>query len=316
MQKSTINLSVNPSYFCNFRCQFCYLSDEQLKTRKFLSKDLLFARLTEISSAKIIKHIDLYGGEIGLIPVETLQEYLTTFRFFFQGKINVITNLSAIHPLFHSEDVELTVSWDYLGRESHERVYENMKKLTQKFHVLILGSERVVNMSGPELSEMISLLNQLPHLSTVEIKPYSENLHRHQKVTFRDFEMFVQRWIELKEKFRFEFINEVKIQDSLGKKYSSWSDDHLYLTPEGKYAVLEFTKDNKEYFHEVDSLEEYEKWAESEKLKVTTNPFCTKCEYLGSCLSEHLQEVMEEGSCNGFKGLLDWYRTKQASSSC
>lgn len=310
MQKSTINLSVNPSYFCNFRCSFCYLSDDQLRTRKFLPNEILFERLSEISSSKIINHIDLYGGEIGLIPVETLQDYLKTFQFFFKGKINLITNLSAIHPLFHSPAVELTVSWDYLGRESHERVYENMNKLTMDFHVLILASERVISMNEEELRKMISLLNNLPHLSTVEIKPYSENLHRRQHVTFRDYEDLIKRWLAFKETFEFEFINEVKIQESLAKTYSSWSDDHVYITPEGKYAVLEFTKDNKEYFHEVSSLSDYENWSRSEKHKVSQNEFCNRCEYLGSCLSEHLQEVKEEGSCNGFKGLLNWYRSK------
>ena len=50
---------------------------------------------------------------------------------------------------------------------------------------------------------------------------------------------------------------------------------------------------------------------EIEKERVNKNPYCSKCSYLGSCLSEHLRDVKDlTYSCNGFKHLLDWYNER------
>ena len=55
-------VSVNPSYFCNFRCDFCYLTNEQLGDQKKISIDRLDELLSQVPD---IEHVDLYGGEIG-----------------------------------------------------------------------------------------------------------------------------------------------------------------------------------------------------------------------------------------------------------
>jgi hypothetical protein len=91
-----------------------------------------------------------------------------------------------------------------------------------------------------------------------------------------------------------------------------FSDDHIYLTPSGQFAVLEFDLNNNEYFSELNSIEEYVKWALNEKSRVSKNKFCSACEYNGSCLSEHLQDVKSlDNGCNGFKHLLNWYKSTQ-----
>ena len=83
------------------------------------------------------------------------------------------------------------------------------------------------------------------------------------------------------------------------------------MTPTGKFATLEFDEKDNEYFLEFDRFEEYLKWTEIEKDRVTHNSYCSKCDYLGSCLSEHLRDVKTlTDSCNGFKHLLDWYNER------
>ncbi len=303
-----ITLSINPTYFCNFRCSFCYLSEMELSDRKTISKELLFEKLSDISSHRAIEHIDLYGGEIALIRPEALSELIDVINVFYKGKINIISNLSHINPVFLSDRVDLSVSWDYFAREKHQLVYENMLSLNKDIHVLILASKSLLEMQDSELEDMIFLLNSMPNLASVEIKPFSDNSHHSQYTLFTDFEAFVKRWIIRSRNFNFEFINISKINDSVSGKYSSWSDEHLYITPHGEYSVLEFDKEGKEYFLKVSNFNEYEIWANKEKANVKENPFCGTCKYLGSCLSEHLQSVKSiEHSCNGFKNLLDWY---------
>jgi hypothetical protein len=104
-------------------------------------------------------------------------------------------------------------------------------------------------------------------------------------------------------------VNQLLIESVLDKTRNSFSDDHIYITPEGKYGVLEFDLNDNEFFLEYNTLEEYWQWCEKEKHRVGLNKYCSSCEYYGNCLSEHLREVKSlEESCNGFKHLIDWYK--------
>lgn len=310
--KETINLSINPSYFCNLRCSFCYLSDSQLGDQKRISPDALYSKLEEISLYRKIEHIDLYGGEIAFLDNNYLKDIIAVMRLFYHEKINIISNLTKTHPLFLSDGVELSVSWDYFGRDRFEKAYENMQNLNRDFHILILASEKLIRMKDEELNEFIRLLSQLPNLSSVEIKPFSANQFHSQNVSFKDYELWVKRWIEKSHQFPFTLINVKKILASLTGNYSSWSDDHLYITPEGHFSVLEFDSSNKEYFLQVNTFQDYLDWANKEKESVSSNTFCSQCKYLGRCLSEHLQPIKDmDSSCNGFFNLLSWYENER-----
>lgn len=308
----SISLSINLSYYCNFRCNFCYLSDQQLSTSERITPSLLFEKLQEIGSHRKIVHVDLYGGEVGLLPTAYLEEIYKIIRIFYSAPISVITNLSHIHPFFLKDDVDLSVSWDYIARQSHEKVFANIKSLAKPIHILMLASRKLLDITDQEFSDLHVLLGQLDNVVSLEIKPYSKNKHHLMDVTFNEFENWVKKWIQLKPQYSFEFINETKIRQSLQRQYKSWSDEHLYITPDAKLAVLEFDINDLEYFMELDSIHDYFSWAKLEKEKVTNNLYCSKCSYLGSCLSEHLQNVKSmEHSCNGFRGLLDWYKNER-----
>lgn len=310
-----INLSINPTYYCNFRCSFCYLSDEQLGSTKKLSVEALYARLSEVATHRRISRVDLYGGELGLVKKHDFDSWVEGIQFFYKDPISVISNGSFIPEHFLKDHFDLSFSWDYLGREKYQKVYQNLNNLNKSFHILVLASEKLIKMTELELLEFIRLLNALPNLQTVEIKPFSSNQYHAQKVTHRDFEIFVQRWLQYSSDFVFEFINETKIQDSLKQKLSAWSDDHLYVTPEGHFAVLEFDQNYKEYFKPIRNWSEYQAWYEKEKSMVLQSPICSGCRYLGRCLSEHLQNVQSlQYSCNGFQGLLSWYENERLQS--
>jgi hypothetical protein len=94
---------------------------------------------------------------------------------------------------------------------------------------------------------------------------------------------------------------------------NSYSDDHIYITPNGRFAVLEFDINDREYFLEMDTIEEYQQWCEQEKRRVNLNEYCRDCEFKGRCLSEHLREVKDiKMSCNGYKHLIQWYGRQYA----
>jgi len=157
------------------------------------------------------------------------------------------------------------------------------------------------------------MMNMCSAVDSVEIKPYSINQANAHKVTHRDFEQFIQKWIESSIEKKFQFINEDKIQRSLSKEYNAFSDDHIYITPNGKFGVLEFDKDDREFFLELDSWEEYIEWTKKEKQQISS--ICKQCKYFGHCLTEHYRYVKDlDNSCNGYKGLLEYYEGLENSS--
>lgn len=306
-----ITVSINPSYFCNFRCNFCYLTPEQLGDTKRIPLPILDKRLEEISKVREIEWIDLYGGEIGALKKNYFYGLRDVIRKWYGGKINIITNYSMLHEGFYEDDFYLSVSYDFEAREKSDLVYKNMFLSPVPIAVLILASEKVLNMN---VDEMIMKLNVCSSIESVEIKPYSINQANAQPVTHKDFENFVQKWIESKVQKKFDFINEGNIIRSLKKEYNAFSNDHVYITPNGNFGVLEFDKNDKEYFKEYNNFKFIEKWANDEPLN-NVSDICKKCNYYGHCLTEHYRYVKDlKNSCNGYKGLLDWYDKERLES--
>lgn len=301
-----MNVSLNPSYLCNFQCSFCYLTKDQLRDKKVASLDGIEVRLQEIIGKlkKKVNHIDLYGGEIALLEDTYLSSVLNLAEKYSEEKPSFITNLSIIKPIFNSPRIELSVSYDFDQRQMSEVVFNNIALLERDVSILILASKGLIE---KDVDSMITQLNCLNNIISVEVKPYSSNQSNQQAIKFSEFEEFIQKWIDSKVEKKFNFVNHDKIKLSLLKKYSSFSDDHIYITPNNKFGILDFDKDDNEIFVELDSFEEYEQWSREEVIKVQNNQFCKECRYLGHCLTEHYREVYSmENSCNGFKQLLDW----------
>jgi sulfatase maturation enzyme AslB (radical SAM superfamily) len=297
-------LSINPTYYCNFRCNFCYLTEEQLSDRKKITLDLLESRVQEAQHHYQVDMVDLYGGEIGLLPESYVNDLCSMLNRNNIDDINIITNLSMVNDVIRNPDFYVTVSYDFDCREQHDRVWNNMFKLEKPFAVLILAGPDLIK---KDVDEMILHLNLLANLESVEIKPYSTNQANAHDVTFKDFEEFVKKWIESDMPKNFHFVNEENIQKSLDGTRNAFSNDHVYITPTGKYGVLEFDAEDKEYFLELDTIQEYTQWAEHEPTK-NVSDICRSCQFYGKCLTEHYRYVTSlDNGCNGFKGLLEWY---------
>jgi sulfatase maturation enzyme AslB (radical SAM superfamily) len=299
----SFTVSINPTYFCNFNCDFCYLSEAQLKDRKRALLVDISLRLSEVNQE--ITHIDLYGGELGLLPDDYIDDLIEICKEH-TNSICIITNLSAIRPAFLREDIQLSISYDFDAREKEQIVFNNMLKLEKPFSVLILASEKVIK---NDVDFMITALNSLTNLISVEIKPYSSTTHRKQYVTDLDYENFIKEWIDNFIPKNWLFINQEKIEECLNGNYNAFSDDHVYITPNGKFGILDFDFLGNESFVELDTFKDYIKWTEKEK-KYNVSYICRECKYFGGCLTEHYKYVAFDpklNGCNGYYNLLEWY---------
>ena len=301
-------VSINPTYFCNFRCDFCYLTPEELGNQKQISFNKLDELLSQVQN---IEHIDLYGGEIGAMKKSYFYGLKEIIRKHYSGIININTNYSMMHPGFFEDDVYLSVSYDFEAREKSELVFKNMMLSRKPIAVLILATEKVL---GKNIMEMINMLNLCSAVKSVEIKPYSINQANAHPITHKDFENFVIKWLDLEDHMNFQFINSDRIAESYHGEYNAFSDDHIYITPNGKFGVLDFDKEDREYFLELESWNDYICWTQKEKLEMSL--ICKSCKYFGKCLTEHYRYVKDlDNGCNGYKGLLDWYERLENSES-
>lgn len=300
-----MTVSFNPTYLCNFRCNFCYLTPEQLSDKSKLAPEKFEELLKQIQQAGYqIDHVDIYGGEVALLSEEYFDQIDNILVEYGDPSINIITNLSIMHPYFMREHVSLSVSFDFEVRERHELVMQNMLKTNKELAILMLASPELMQ---KDVEEMIHFFNRFSNIKSVEIKPYSTNQANQYSATFEEFEGFIKKWISSPIPKRFEFMNQSEIQRSLSKERNAFSDNHVYITPAGKFAVLEFDDQDHEFFLEMETIAEYEQWANKEKDKVAKNSFCGQCNFQGHCLTEHYRVVSSlDQSCNGFKHLLDW----------
>lgn len=298
-------ISINPTYYCNFRCDFCYLTEQQLSDPAKLSLVDLDTRIKEIKKYFDVPMVDLYGGEIGLLPDAYVHDLCMVLENNGINDINIITNLSMINDVIRNPNFYVTVSYDFDCREQHDRVWNNMLQLTKDFSILILASPGIL---AKDVDNMILQLNLLDHLTSVEIKPYSTNQANCHNVTNIEFEEHVKKWISSPISKNFLFVNEDNITKAIDGTRNAFSNDHVYITPEGRFAVLEFDLNDNEYFKSLNNIEDYIKWADNEP-ELNVSQICRDCEYYGTCLTEHYRYVKSlDTGCNGYKFLIDWYK--------
>lgn len=307
-----ISLSINPLHRCNFRCDFCYLTPDQLKSRQLLDLDTLSDRLHYLRDAGYnLQTVDVYGGEIELLPDDYYTQLLSIIKQHSPGHINAITNYYLQREYLVQPGVDLSVSFDFDCREHHETVFANILTSPHDVHVLMLASRCLIS---KDVDSMIDTLNTARNIKTVEVKPYSANQANQHHIPYTEYEQFVQKWITSSRPKNFSFVNEHLLRQSITGTRNAFSDDHLYIMPDGSFAVLDFDLNDNEYFMPIRSASQFSSWAINEKHRVTTNPFCGRCKYMGRCLTEHYRDVATlDTSCNGFKHLLEWYDARLES---
>lgn len=301
-------VSINPTYYCNLRCSFCYLTPEQLSDRNKLDLSVLKEKLDHITHYRDIATVDLYGGEIQLLPDDYMQALLSLVRAYKPTEINITTNLTVVKPYLYDDDIHLYVSYDSKAREQWERVLYNAQQLTKPFNIILLTSPDVIALP---VEAIIDECNSMPCLKNIEIKPYSPNQANDFGTSDYDHECFVWRFIENRHRLKANLSNVGLIKESLNHKTNAFTQKHLYITPKGEFGVLEFDENDREYFSTFDTYDEYVTWIFEEFSRVTSNPVCSGCIYFGRCLSEHLRHYhREENSCSGHRNLLTWFDVK------
>lgn len=307
-----MKISINPSYFCNLRCNFCYYYD-WLGDRKRLDLRTLDQLLSEIDKLHGIDWVDLYGGEITVLPYDYTKELLSTIRAHYQGTVSVITNFVKPTPmfvgsnrLFEEPHYRTAVSYDFECRQQHEKVWNNILTYDSDVHVLMVATPCLMQKN---VDDMIAQLNMATNIRSVDIKSYSSSQHNDFNLPWKDYEVFLQKWISSPVTKNFECVVERNLLRCLIDKRNAWNDNHVFINPNGKLSLIEYDESDRELFKEINSIADFSTHATKEKERVLANATCSTCPWVGRCLTEQYRNVLDiNNGCNGFRGLIEWYK--------
>lgn len=305
MYKSPITISLNPTYYCNMQCGWCYLTTEQLRDKStVLDLSVLEDRLVEVMSEYDIGAVELYGGEITQLPESYQKDLYELLEQYDIPYISVITNYTRPDAyILQLPKVHIAVSYDGPVRENHERVMRSMQVSEVPLSILTLVSRDLLDTITPEW--YVETLNTLD-IMAAELLPYSSNQANQHTVRYTEYEDFVRAVIDHPDR-QFKLTNVDYITECIQGTRNAYSNDHIYITPKGEFAILDFDDLGREQFVPVEDIEAYQEWTRRE-VTLTDEGLCLGCEYRGRCLSEHLHVVhTREDSCNGFYNLIKTY---------
>lgn len=302
--KPTIDLSINVSYYCNLRCEFCYLTNKQLGDKTLLPLDDLKRTIQAISDKYEIRHVDFYGGEIALIPVKYFNDMVEMVKTFDPFDMRLTTNLTVVNEIVMHPEVHLYVSYDFSARAMSDRVAKNMKELERPFTILTLATEVV---TATPIGEVVEFYSSLKNLVSVEVKPYNNNQANVGLGNGKGFYDLVSNLISYPGRM-FTVENESLLLTVLDGTRNAFSNEHLFITPQNKLSVLGFDVSGREFFLEFDDVSGYSDWCGVERTMVNDSSVCGKCRYKGTCLTEHYQvKEPTDGYCSGHLNLIKWF---------
>lgn len=300
MNKYIDNLSIQPSFYCNFNCPYCYLGKLR-KDESLLPLNKLEMRLKEISEKYYVRNITLYGGEISLLDKGYLQS-LSNLCESICSKITVVSNLSNLWlvDFCDSKNYTLSISLNE-ERPNYIKTLNKIESLERKdnknLSIVVLPS--ILNKS-PE-----SLLNFYNNIGIdiffIQYHPsiYSETSYN---ISIDEYSNFLKGIIEqyFIGNYSIKIINEDILRN---KEYNPNLDGFLFINPQGNYSTVIY-KDNIEEYLEFDNLRKWEECCKKEYIRYFNQ--CQFCEYFNHCKAEHL-EVINKKECSGLYKLQKWY---------
>ena len=151
---------------------------------------------------------------------------------------------------------------------------------------------------------IIDDLNKLK-IKSWEIVPYHQSIYSKVKaMNYHDYEELIKQYLFLVKTMKFAFQNKLQLDGIL--PIDNYNVKNIYITPNNKFAVTEFDKDNKFKLCECDDLSSLQKKIrEMENLR---DNFCYNCDSKLRCLANRLINLNYIGeSCSGFKDLIKYY---------
>jgi sulfatase maturation enzyme AslB (radical SAM superfamily) len=301
--KNEIDVDILTNYFCNSDCEYCFLN--QLRSsNKIIDIDILRQQLDDVSVRYSIKNINLYGGEISLLPLSYLKRLIDFCNTY--SHVNVITNFSnpACNDFLKKEKVSVTTSINEERTNNQQTEYSLLLSDIDNLSLIQVVTPSLLSKSAKEVLTHLELFKR-----DMGFLPYSpaKFARVNYDISNRDFSNFMKDVISEYQTgnfYHFEIFNLEKLDDACADRYNPTMRAILFINPFNKYSCVAY-EGSQEYFKTFDTLEAWEVKCEEEAAAYEKK--CGHCKYYKKCYAEHLKEWSEDDECCGMKSLLEWY---------
>lgn len=288
---------VMPTYRCNLYCPYCYLKGVEHNAEAVDIKTVKL-RLQQIAANYEIERINIYGGEISLLPDEYLAQLFDTCRTV-TGNITGVTNLSRPEIIERFPGIFWTVSIND-ERPNNDEVI--MKLLTRKDR---LNLSQVVTPSAIKKGAMQCLRDASLMGKSIEFLRYSPSRSNFiWNLTNKDYEDFMMDVIKYQHLYPIYVQNMGDLKDCVTRSYNAYADSNIFIDPWGNLNTIGYVGEL-EYFKKISDIKELADIVKKEKEKFSKQ--CSGCPYEGHCYAEHLHIHQKGDVCCGMINLVSFY---------
>ena len=285
--KENLQISINPSYKCNFHCGFCYL--QGLFSEEILDPEKLNITLQILSHKYNITFVDLYGGEITNLHDSLVEKYLEIIKKYVPT-ISIITNGSRFPEYFKRKDIDLAVSWDYKYRPYSYQVMRNLEEFRKenpnKKISILLTSPKLYE-ENPEFLRLVD-----KNCDVFELKPCMKTRENDQDLDFKAYLDTCIRWMN------YDLASKFLNRDYILYQAFPKKEKHLFINPKGDLIDVSY-QDNFESFKSIKDCK-------------ASNLKCLTCKFFNKCFNEHPGYYIDDGyDCLGQRKFLEFITTLQ-----
>lgn len=292
--KEYVRVSIQPSFFCNFNCDYCYLGRLR-KNKQILSLDILRNRIKEISNYYSISSIQLLGGEISLLDEQYFLELYNIIKDF---NVSVSTNLSNtwLVNFCLQRDIRIGVSLNE-ERPYYKETLAKLKTL-KRLNCITLSSvvlSSLLNKSPKEILDFYEELGFPAYFIQYHPSIYSKYKFN---TNIEIYSNFINNLIKEYKFGNYKFVlgNELSLTDTT-KRFSL--ENCLFINPDGSLNTIMEKRYGKEVYENFKSIEDFDAFRKHyrsfREIQCFDCPWQYKCQgvYLASANAKECAKMFE-----------------------
>lgn len=312
--KKEITLSIMPTYKCEMDCDYCYLQKDKKRYSEKLFVNKLYKRLKALSAKYTITTVEVYGGNIKELFTDELMPLIEAYRCYCKNDRIMCNDVPwAMAHGFKERNINISLNperRDFLYTLHDAKVHSSVGIITVATHKLLLQPLDTIFDWYKNFRGNVTIMpysNCSPNYPV----PYVSN------AKYCSFMMeFIDYYLNNIDKYKFKLTNILMLQDCINGLYSPAMRNNIFITPEGKFACVDFDVNGNEYFHTFSSLDKWESRCAVED--IDRIKYCGTCENFNCCMAEHHKNPEQKpwfekkygDCCNGYKPLVEWAKER------
>ena len=297
--KEQIRLYVIPLYTQKENDEFYIFNDKRYDQTK-LDVVWLDSALSDLKNHYNILQTEICGGEITLASDFYLNMLFQIIKLNC-NKIYISTNFVNYNKTLISCFDTINVKFNFNGFSKHKQeVFDNIKRFNNK-SINVKSLDISCDKNEKRIIEDLNLLK----IKSWEIIPYHYSKDvKNIKRSYSETEKIIKKYLFLTKLMRFAFQNKLQLDEVL--PIDNYNVKNVYITPNNKFALQNFTKNNEFELLEFDNLLDLrKKFEEMENLR---DKICLNCDSKLRCLANRYLNLNYKGeSCSGLINLIKYY---------